>query len=296
MSNIVMPAVDSGLLLQKTVKITVVLALLCTAFFILAPTITKSYVYKAFREVSKINMKWQTRNWNEIQGDHFIVRYENSDTKNAEMVLATAEKSYKPVSERFGFFPKDKTLIAVYSSKESLGRSFGWAADESAMGVYWAGVIRVLSPSVWVDETDPERITEVFENEGPIAHEYAHLMVDYITSGNYPRWFTEGVAQYEEEKLTGYLLDERDITHPGELYSFSSMDKEFDSLADQNLAYYQSFQAINYIVDHYGEERLQKILLDLGKGSSMEKSFRDNLGESMDQFEQNFKAWAVVNA
>lgn len=295
MSNLVVPAVDSGMVLQKTVKITAILALLCMAFFIFAPTITKSYIYRVFREGSKVQMLWETRGWGEIQSSHFIVRYHPQDEKNAELVLSTAEKSYQPVISRFGFNPKEKTLIVVYPTKESLGRSFGWAADESAMGVYWAGVIRVLSPTLWIDETEPEKVQEIFETEGPVAHEFTHLMVDYLTGGNYTRWFTEGIAQYEEKRITGYQLEQRDVKHPGELYPLSRMDADFDRLTDQGLAYYQSLQAVNYIVDRYGEESLRNVLGDLGKGNSMEKSFMKNLGLSMDQFETNFKKWAVAN-
>ena len=295
MSNLVVSTVNSSIIFQKTVKIAAVLALLCMAFFIFAPTITKSYIYKIFREGSKVQMLWQTRGWQEIQGSHFIVRYHPHDDKNAELVLSTAEEGYQPVVSKFGFNPKEKTLIVVYPTKESLGRSFGWTADESAMGVYWAGVIRVLSPTLWINETNPEKVKKIFETEGPVVHEFTHLMVDYQTGGNYTRWFTEGIAQYEEEKLTGYQLEERDVKHPGELYPFSKMDADFDRLTDQGLAYYQSLQAVNYIVDRYGEEGLRKVLDDLGKGNSMDKSFSKNLGLSMDQFESNFKKWAVVN-
>ncbi len=295
MGNLVMPVVDSGLLLQKTIKITAVLALLCMAFFIAAPTITKTYLYVAFREVSKQKMLWETRKWAELKGTHFLVRYQASDKDNAELVLSTAEKNYEPVSSRFGYYPKGKTLIVVYPTRESLGRSFGWAADESAMGVYWTGVIRVLAPSAWVDETDPDKIKGVFESEGPIAHEFTHLMVDYLTGGNYTRWFTEGIAQYEEEKLTGYQVEYRKIRHPGQLYPLSRMDGEFDNLEDQELAYYQSLQAVNYIVDRYGEEGLQKVLKDLGRGYTLEKSFTESWGMSLEQFEKGFQLWAVAN-
>jgi len=54
------------------------------------------------------------------------------------------------------------------------------------MGVYWSGVIRILSPDEWLDEV-PSRGREVlFSQQGPIAHEYIHLLVDYQTRGNYP--------------------------------------------------------------------------------------------------------------
>lgn len=292
MANLAYTVADSGILL-KLVKIALIGALLCTAFFIREPVVVKSYIYKVFREASKTRLMWQTRGWEEIKGPHFIVRYQAPDDDNANMVLDTAEKNYQPVVDKFDFTPKRKTLIVIYPTKESLGRSFGWAADESAMGVYWAGVIRVLSPKVWIDEHDPQDFAALFETEGPMAHEFTHLMVDYATGGNYTRWFTEGIAQFEEEKLTGYLIGERNITSSDQLYPLSRMDREFDNLSDQNLAYFQSYQAVYYLVFQYGEENLKKILQNLGSGKTMDESFQSVLGVSMDKFEHDFQTWIV---
>lgn len=294
MNNILIQAIDSGLTSQKAGKIVLILLLVCFAYFLKEPIAAKSNVYKIFREVSIIQMSWITRNWDRVEGPHFIVKYHSGDKKNAEMVLDVAEKNYKTVSDKFGYIPKSKTLIAIYPTKQSLGRSFGWAADESAMGVYWAGAIRILSPSAWVESQNPDKFRTIFENEGPVVHEYAHLMVDYITGGNYTRWFTEGVAQYEEEQITGYTMDHREIKSPDEMYALSDMDKNFDNLEDQSLAYYESLEAVNYIVDRYGEAKLNRILTNLGDGYNMEDAFYEALHVKMPQFEKDFKNWIVT--
>lgn len=295
MSNLAYLAVDSHFNLHRLGKLVLILALLSMAFFITAPVTAKSYIYRVVREISKIQMMWQTRGWQEIDGPNFIVRYQPQDDNTAKMVLNVAEKSYKPVTDSFGFAPRSKTLIVIYPTKESLSRSFGWTADESAMGVYWAGVIRILSPNAWVGETDPAQFTKVFENEGPVAHELTHLIVDYKTGGNYTRWLTEGIAQYEEAKVTGYHMDHEKIVSPEELYPLSKMDGGFDNLEDQNLAYYESLQAVRYMVMRYGESSIDKVLTNLGRGRTMDQSFRDVLGVSTNQFEKDFKIWAVAN-
>ena len=114
----------------------------------------------------------------------------------------------EPVNKRLGFNPQGKSLVLIYPTREALGKSFGWAADQSAMGVYWAGVIRVLSPMAWVESAVTSEVEKEFRSSGPMVHEYTHLVVDYITRGNYTRWLTEGVAQYVERDITGFVLSE----------------------------------------------------------------------------------------
>ncbi|PKM47978.1 MAG: hypothetical protein CVV03_01040 [Firmicutes bacterium HGW-Firmicutes-8] len=296
MGTVISHTVGSGFLWQKTGKIAVVLALLCLAFFLFKPITVKAGFYRVTRYVLKAQMMWQTRTWDELEGTHFIVRYLPQDDNIADMVLASAEKDYQPVSQNFGYLSQERILVVIYPTKQSLGRSFGWAADESAMGVYWAGVIRVLSPNVWVEEENPAHVRWVFESEGPMAHELTHLIVDYSTGGNYTRWFTEGIAQYEEAKLTGYRMEHDEIRRPDEMYPLIKMDGEFDSLENQNLAYFESYQAVKFLVENYGEESLREILDSLSKGRSMKASFRSTLGIAIDQFERDFKMWSVQNS
>lgn len=270
------------------------MALLSLVFVVLRPVTAKGYVYKAFREISRFQMMWGTGGWEEVQTLRFIVRFRVQDRDIAQMVADTAEKSFEPVNRNFGYSPSDKILVIIYPTKESLGRSFGWAADESAMGVYWAGVIRVLSPAAWIEEEDPAQFATTFINEGPVAHELAHLVVDYQTGGNYTRWFTEGIAQYVEAKVTGYRVEEREINHPGDIYSFEVMDRGFDNLPDQNRAYMESLLAVEFLVEQYGEDSLGGIIYELGHDRTMETSFQNVLGLTMEEFEENFRQWLMA--
>jgi hypothetical protein len=295
MGNLVFGSVDPGFLLQRVGKIAVILALLCMAFFIKEPVKGKTYIYRIIREVSRVNMMWQTRSWQEIRGKHFIIRYTPQDNNIAGLVLQVAESSFEPVSQKFSYTPNSQTLIVVYPTKVSLNRSFGWDADESAMGVYWAGVIRVLSPNDWIDCENPQELARVFESEGPVAHEFTHLLVDYATGGNYTRWLTEGIAQYEEGRLTGYHMDHPKITAVDQMYPLNEMDRDFDNLENQNMAYYESLQAVKYMVQQYGETAIGELLNQLGYGLTMDESFREVFGISLDQFETDFKVWTLVN-
>ncbi|MFZ5641223.1 MAG: peptidase MA family metallohydrolase [Bacillota bacterium] len=284
--------------LHRSAKIGLVLFLLVifalSVVLTKSPMLPKSRVYEVFRELAKIQMQWKTRHWEQAESAHFVVRYQPADAGVASLVLQTAEQSYRPVADAYKFAKTEKSLVIIYPTREELGRSFGWAADESAMGVYWAGVIRVLSPRQWIDTDDPQDMARVFAENGPMAHEFAHMVVDYRTDGNYTRWFTEGIAQYEEYRLTGFKLEnERELT-ADLLYPFAQMDRTFDDLPDQGRAYQQSLEAVNYLVEVYGRAKQDEILDALAGGKTLNESFRSALGVDLRQFEADFRNWVAA--
>ena len=121
-----------------------------------------------------------------------------------------------------------------------------------------------------------------------MVHEFTHLMVDEITRGNYNRWWTEGIAQYSEKQITGFQFSDP-FTGGRELeyYSLEKLDSEFDRL-DQQIAYWESLQLVEYIVDLYGEEQIFNILEQLGQGKTMIKAVQKCLGINYNTFEKNF--------
>lgn len=271
-----------------------VLIFIVFTMFSVIPMKTKLYTNSIYRLVVKTEMNIKTWNWYKIEGQHFIVKYQSSDKNIANMVLKNAEDNFLPVTEKFNYYPQGKTLIIVYPDKQSLSKSFGWSANETAQGVYWEGVIRILSPNSWITSSNAKKEEKIFASKGPIAHEFTHLVVDYLTKGNYTRWFTEGIAQYNEYLITGYKLpnDEFDVN---KLYSLKDMDDNYDNLPDQSLAYRESLVAAEYIVDNYGTAKLNDIMTQLGKGYTMDQALINVIGVNQKQFESNMHNWLENN-
>ncbi len=227
---------------------------------------------------------WKTANFVQTETEHFQIKYLQVDGDYVEVIGQTAEDAYVQVSDLMGRKPDYKTTIIIYPDSSSLAKSFGWDKDEKAMGVYWAGTIRLLSPQQWINGSDWHKI---FAGEGPMYHEFAHLLVDDITKGNYSRWFTEGIAQHVEKKLTGFEFVEPSSEQASAYYKFAELNKNFDEL-DQQIAYWESLQVVEYMVDNYGEESLLDILNCLGEGNSMEDAVFKSLGIDYKTFESNF--------
>ncbi|MEN6350182.1 MAG: hypothetical protein ABFD08_12405 [Syntrophomonas sp.] len=269
--------IKSGYALKATGLLLVVILLLALLLSKNSNTIMRVMVGQ------EINLK--TAGFNTVNTEHFNIRYTSADENYIKMISEGAEFASKSISNRFGWDSVRKTTIVVYPDNQSLASSFGWDKNEKAMGVYWAGSIRVLSPREWLSGDNME---ERFLKEGPMVHEYAHLMVDEISKGNYNRWWTEGVAQYVEKTTTGFqFADPFAGGRTLEYYHLDKLGSEFDRL-DQQVAYWESLQLVEYMVDKYGEDKIFDILEQLGQGKSMESAVTICLGLDYDTFEQNF--------
>ncbi len=231
----------------------------------------------------EVNLK--TAHFNQYQSEHYDIKYTPVDEPYVKLIAGVAEEAYGSVSSIFGIEPAGRTIIVVYPDSSSLSRSFGWDKDANAMGIYWAGSIRILSPREWLEEQDMQLY---FAREGPMVHEFAHLMVDEMSRGNYNRWWTEGVAQYVEKKVTGF-----EFTSPFagdkkvEYYQLKQLAKRFDEM-DQSIAYWESLQAAEYIADRYGEASLFSITRQLGQGKSLEQAIENTLAIPYTEWEEDF--------
>lgn len=223
--------------------------------------------------------RWRTADFREEQSQHFIIKYTAEDEGQIPLIEGAAEKAYQEVTDVFGREPGASVTLVVYPDEASLAKSFGWDKDEQAMGVYWGGTIRILSPRAYIKG---DQIEETFYREGPMVHEFTHLMVDEISKGNYNRWWTEGVAQYVEKQVTGFKLE--GPATPSDYYDLGTLEKKFDSL-DQKTAYWESLQLVEMIAQQYGEEKVYDVLTALGQGMSIKQALEASLGISYTAFE-----------
>lgn len=149
----------------------------------------------------------------------------------------------------------------------------------------------MLSPRAMTDSADPDEQARVFRETGPMVHELTHLILDYRTRGNYPRWFSEGLAQFEEYRLMGYLWIEPESSLDQPLYTLKQLQTDFESLPNQALAYRQSFLMVDFMVRAYGQAGLSKTIEELAKGSSFRRAMNNSTGTQLAQFEESWLEW-----
>ncbi len=251
------------------------------------------YINSLVREINKRAILWYSgRGMESLPGDNFVVFYhEVGDAKrDARIVLDAAERFYPSLASAFEADVQSTTPVILYRDVGDLNRSFGWPANAGTMGVYWAGAIRVLTPEAWIETEREAEISALFAESGPMAHEIAHLFIDQIARGNCPRWFNEGVAQYQEYRLTGFNFGEAE-TFPVELaYTLDELDS-FNALDDQNRAYHQSFSMVTCLAETRGWGTVLDLLTELGSGKSFDEAMMIVAGSDTVQFYQDWRTW-----
>ncbi|MEW6572277.1 MAG: hypothetical protein AB1374_01375 [Bacillota bacterium] len=264
----------------------VVLGIVLFAYLLLrVPAFTRMYINEFAREINISLVPVQCLRLERISSHHSVVFYPKGEEEAARLVLRTAERFFPIVANEFGLKLKRKVPIVLYQEQRELNRIFGWPADEGTMGVYWGGVVRILSPHSWLNVLDKGTLEENFSKNGPIVHEATHLVIDYETRGNYPRWLTEGLAQEMERRLTGFKFDPPK-EHAG-FYPFSALS-DFDSLPDQRLAYYQSYLMVRYLLEQGGDRKVNRLLAELGRGCSFSSALQRTMGYNISEFERKF--------
>lgn len=256
------------------------------------PIRPQMWIYPFVRYAAQVKVDVETRHMAVHETEHFRIKYTLADADTVDMIAQAAEAAYFPVTRQFNYAPQSKTLILVQPNKNELRQAFGWSGNESAMGVYWGGAIQLLSPHVWLSGGDS---VEEFIHSGPMVHEYTHLVFDYLTNGNYPRWFTEGLAQYVEYRVNDYEWQTKTNTFDGKLYTMAELEGDFDHLPNQSLAYRQSLGAVRYINEVYGEDALGAIIADLKNGRQLENAIQKRIGLDYPAFESSWQEWAIKN-
>lgn len=256
------------------------------------PNLARMWVYPVVRDITKLSVLYKVRDLDVRESEHFVIKYKPRDQASVQMVLDAAEEAYGPVTDSIGFKPPRKATIILVSNREEMQQEMGWSSGESAMGVFWSGLIEVLSPQALDNGRDLDKQKEQFVKNGPMAHEFTHLVVDAATRGNYPRWFTEGLAQYQEYRLNGYEWITPTNSLNQSLYSLAELERDFDGAPNQSLAYRESFAAVRYMYEVYGDDGVRAVLTELNRGKTLPAAIQRVFNLSYDQFETAWQQWA----
>ncbi len=221
----------------------------------------------------------------------FKFRYHKGEQKIlARYIEPTLEKAFADMVRRYGFTPKIPVTVELYQDSDHYSVRTVGLPNLGALGVCFGQVITAMSPS------------NGDINWGMVLwHELGHVFAIQLSNSRVPRWFTEGLSEYETLMANPSWRRENDAdvygaVLEGTLPSVATINYEFVQPDGQKVivAYYLSSVMIEYIAATYGFPKIVAALKLFGKGQETPAVIQAITGRTVAQFDADFRDYLKV--
>lgn len=222
-----------------------------------------------------------------VRHPRFLIRYPKEDRELLDRYLpGLLDRAYQAFKEAYGFEPELPIGIEIYADRQSFAVRTSGLPKSALQGVCFGKTIASLSPR-----------SEPFNLGMTLWHELSHVFHIQLSKSRVPRWFTEGLAEYETLSARAEWTREHDpelyeMVRSERLPSLARMSRAFtraEELSDVATAYYASSQIVQMLAEQVGRTPLAEMLRAWGLGRQTPEVFREVLGVELPQIDQRFK-------
>jgi cellulose synthase operon protein C len=273
---------------------------------------------------------WQTRAGLEADGvqsleewwkhDHFDVQAHNTlnllyrqwipqeyESKTEGVFDIRYPKAERPVLERYVpqmlgeawgqmkvhymFAPSVPVHVEMYATRQQFSVRTSGLPNVGIQGVCFGHVVAAMSP-----ESEP------FNWGNVLWHELGHVFAIQLSKNHVPRWFTEGLSEYEtmirrpewqrhldpelwaalkKNRLPGAVEMNRVFTHA-------------ESDVDVTVAYYAASQMVAFTAQQFGFDRISKALALWGEGKRTPAVIQEAFGVAPAEYDRRYRAWQLA--
>lgn len=198
----------------------------------------------------------------------------------------TLGRAFADMVKRYGFTPTLPVTIELYNDPEQYSVRTVGLPNLGALAVCFGQVITSLSPS------------NGNLNWGMILwHELGHVFAIQLSHSRVPRWFTEGLSEYETLVARPEWRRENDIDvwsayATGKLPSVVELNSRFlraKDIGDMVVAYHMSSLAVEFIAKRWGFAKIVEALKLFGKGQDTAHVIPAVTGLGIAEFDQEFR-------
>ncbi len=225
----------------------------------------------------------QTRAGDEAAGVKSLEEAWKRDTFNV--------RTYNTLELLYGQWIPQPVAVELYDSRKQFSVRTSGLPSVGIDGVCFGHVVAAMSP-----QGDPVNWGNV------LWHELSHVFAIQLSKYHVPRWFTEGLSEYEtmirrpewqRELDPDLYLALKKNRLPGAL----DMNRAFthaDSDVDVNVAYYAASQMLAFTADQFGFSRITRALALWGEGKRTSDVIREAFGILPADYDARFRAWAMA--
>ncbi|MCB9872957.1 MAG: tetratricopeptide repeat protein [Planctomycetaceae bacterium] len=232
-----------------------------------------------------------------LRGDGFLVRMEAREADiYGPLVLDLLSKAKEQLCSKYDTTVADPVIVEIFPKQEDFAiRTFGLPGGAGFLGVCFGRVITANSPA--------SQAATPTNWQATLWHEFCHVVTLQKTGNKMPRWLSEGISVYEERQANatwGQTMtpEYREMILGDALTPVSKLSGAFlspPSAMHLQFAYYESSLVVEHLVERYGMETLQRVLVDLGAGISINDALQRYTG-SIDALDAEFAEYAREKA
>ncbi len=220
---------------------------------------------------------------------YFEFVMDRDETPLLRLYLAdVADEAYERLADRYGARPDTPIRLEVYPRHADFSVRTVGIAGLGALGVSFGKVLAMDSPSA--------RAVGQFHWASTLWHEVAHSFHMTISDYRVPRWFTEGLAVFEERRAREGWGDDVSVAFlmaymQGRLHPVSQLNNGFvrPSYPQQVVfSYYLASLVCEFIQRDWGDQALVDMLRAYGAGQSSAQAFETVLDMKAKEFDQAF--------
>ncbi|HEY2736723.1 MAG TPA: tetratricopeptide repeat protein, partial [Polyangiales bacterium] len=221
----------------------------------------------------------------------FRIRFHNDEKPVLERYIEpTLERAFADMVKRYGFTPKTPVILELYADHTDYAVRTVGLPDLGALGITFGQVITAMSPATG----------DI--NWGMVLwHELGHVFAIQLSNSRVPRWYTEGLSEYETLIARPDWRRENDTdlygaVANGNLTSIADLNAAFMS-PDGNdvvVAYYQSAVTIEYLAQTYGFPKIVEGLKLYGKGLETPEVLKAITGKTIAELDRDFRAYLDI--
>jgi len=246
---------------------------------------------RAYNTLENLYGHWIPEEYESAQSGLFNLRYPKAEKAILERYLPRMlGEAWGAMKMHYMFAPSAPVSIELYRDRKHFAVRTSGLPNIGIDGVCFGHMVAAMSP-----RGDPVNWGNV------IWHELAHVFAIQLSKYHVPRWFTEGLSEYETMIRRPEWQRELDpelyaALRRGHLPGALEMNRAFTHAADEDVevAYYASSQMVAFTADQFGFPAITRALQLWGEGKRTADVIRAAFGLSPDEYDARFRAWATA--
>ena len=205
----------------------------------------------------------------------------------ARQVLPVLRAAYEKYRARYGFVPEGPITIEMYADPQQYAIRTVGLPQLGALGVCFGKVITAMEPG-----------SGKFSWSMVVSHELAHVFAIQLSKSRVPRWFTEGLSEWETAQAQSHWRRAGDADlaaalSTGTLRGLADLNLSFTrarSMDEMVAAYYQSYVSVDFLARRFGFPKLLEMLRLWGQGKQTPEVMLKATGIPLEKIDAELRA------